>query len=112
MEDIEVNMEDYFEEAYCGYVNMNDLTTNFKAITISKGDLFSDFEEAEQYMKCYTEFKGFKTRRVLKQRYPSHPVFSKDLYKEIQKCKPSAQFNEGDAARFYKELLSKQHKDL
>ncbi|KAF0497882.1 hypothetical protein F8M41_020636 [Gigaspora margarita] len=62
MEDTEVNVEDYFDEVYRGSVDVDDFTTNFKAITISEGDKFLDFEEAERYIKCCAEFKGFKTR--------------------------------------------------
>ncbi|RIB21281.1 hypothetical protein C2G38_2177050 [Gigaspora rosea] len=62
MEDTEVNVEDYFDEVYRGSVDVDDFKTNFKAIMISEGDQFSDFEKAERYIKCYAEFKGFKTR--------------------------------------------------
>ncbi|CAG8691894.1 5771_t:CDS:2 [Gigaspora rosea] len=65
---------------------------------------------AEFYVKC-CHFSATLIRWVLKQKYPSYFVFPEDLYKEIQKCKPLAQFNESDAARFYEELLDKQHKD-
>ncbi|CAG8814646.1 2698_t:CDS:2, partial [Racocetra persica] len=45
------------------------------------------------------------------QKYPLHPIFPQDLYAEIKKHKPSVRFVEGDAARFYEELLSKQCED-
>ncbi|CAG8809139.1 16710_t:CDS:2, partial [Racocetra persica] len=49
--------------------------------------------------------------KVFKQKYLSHPIFSKNLYKEIRKYKPSVQANEGDASRLYEELLAKQQQD-
>ncbi|CAG8712348.1 5134_t:CDS:2 [Dentiscutata erythropus] len=50
-------------------------------------------------------------RRILIKKYPYHSIFTKDLYAEIQRHRPSARFNESDAARFYEELLSKQYED-
>ncbi|CAG8554190.1 4259_t:CDS:2, partial [Cetraspora pellucida] len=67
-------------------------------------------DNVEFYVRqCH--FGATLIQRILKQKYSFHPVFSKDLYKEIQKYKPTAQFNQGDAARFYEELLTKQHQD-
>ncbi|CAG8655356.1 12943_t:CDS:1 [Dentiscutata erythropus] len=62
MENTEVNMEDYFDKVYHGHVDVDDLNINFKVITISEEDLFSNFKETEQYIKSYAEFKEFKTR--------------------------------------------------
>ncbi|CAG8493876.1 13444_t:CDS:2, partial [Gigaspora rosea] len=45
-------------------------------------------------LKAFTE-----AMRILTKKYPHHPLFSKDLYAEIQRHRPSARFNEGDAAR-------------
>ncbi|CAG8547072.1 20483_t:CDS:2 [Cetraspora pellucida] len=67
-------------------------------------------DDVEFYVRqCH--FGATLIRRILKQKYSFHPVFSKNLYKEIQKYKPTAQFNQGDAARFYEELLTKQCQD-
>ncbi|CAG8596150.1 17241_t:CDS:2 [Dentiscutata erythropus] len=50
-------------------------------------------EDVEFYVKrC--RFGATLIRKVLKEKYPSHPIFSKDLYKEIRKHKPSVQVNE------------------
>ncbi|CAG8787062.1 4301_t:CDS:2, partial [Gigaspora rosea] len=45
--DTKVNVEDYFDKVYHSSIDMDAFNTNFKAITISEGDQFSDFEEAE-----------------------------------------------------------------
>ncbi|CAG8576463.1 16725_t:CDS:2 [Cetraspora pellucida] len=225
IDDSEINVVDYYEEAYRGsvdIVDVEDVNMDAEVITLKEVKSFFNFDDAEQQIRGYAEFKGFKTKlgqstmietengkimrkrtilchhsgryqlknstksgksiklecpwhvnlsrpskqnsnnyvyittlndehnhemcpealqferdkvftkemrddvefyirqchfgatliwRILKQKYSFHPVFSKDLYKEIQKYKPTAQFNQGDAARFYEELLTKQCQD-
>ncbi|CAG8539130.1 662_t:CDS:2 [Cetraspora pellucida] len=128
-DDNKINIEKYFEEACHRDINVEELFTNpFKQnpnnyiyMTMLKDehnyDMCSEalqFEKNKAFTKemqedvkfyinqCY--FDATLIRKVLKQKYPSHSIFSKDLYKEISKHKPSVQVNEDDTSRLYEEL--------
>ncbi|CAG8795446.1 25314_t:CDS:1, partial [Gigaspora rosea] len=58
-------------------------------------------DDIEFYLKqCH--FGATIIRQILKKKYTLYPVYSKDLYTEIQKHRSSTRFNEGDAARSIK----------
>ncbi|CAG8649525.1 15202_t:CDS:2, partial [Cetraspora pellucida] len=60
--DNNVDVEDYFEEAYHGSVDIEDTNMNADAIIIKEEDSFFDFNNAVQHIRCYAEFKEFKIR--------------------------------------------------
>ncbi|CAG8661323.1 3184_t:CDS:1, partial [Cetraspora pellucida] len=61
-DDNEINVEDYFEEVYRGSINMEERSTNVDTVILREGELFPNFDEAEQCIQQYAEFKGFKIR--------------------------------------------------
>ncbi|CAG8625952.1 22306_t:CDS:2 [Racocetra persica] len=51
-------------------------------------------------------------RCILKKKFSSYSIFSKNLYVEIQRYHPSYYIIKKDASQFYRELLSKQREDF
>ncbi|CAG8849518.1 32318_t:CDS:1, partial [Racocetra persica] len=44
----EINIEDYFEEAFHSGINVEELSTSVESVILKKEDSFSNFDEAEQ----------------------------------------------------------------
>ncbi|CAG8616755.1 28744_t:CDS:2, partial [Racocetra persica] len=62
MNDNKANIENYYKEVYRSSIDIKDPNMSVDAITIKKDDSFSDFNDTEQYIKYYSEFKRFKIR--------------------------------------------------
>ncbi|CAG8554212.1 4260_t:CDS:1, partial [Cetraspora pellucida] len=65
IDDSEINIVDYYEEAYRGsidIVDVEDVNMDAEVITLKEGKSFFNFDDAEQQIRGYAEFKGFKTK--------------------------------------------------
>ncbi|CAG8684044.1 21417_t:CDS:2 [Racocetra persica] len=61
-DETEIDLESFFEEAYYGSVDMEDLCINIETVILEVENNFDDFDQAKQYVKLYAEFKDFKIR--------------------------------------------------
>ncbi|RIB14948.1 hypothetical protein C2G38_2039770 [Gigaspora rosea] len=62
MDDNKINVEEYFEEVCHGNADVRELSINIVTVTIREGRSFLDFDDAEQYIRRYADFKGFKIK--------------------------------------------------
>ncbi|CAG8809845.1 8102_t:CDS:2, partial [Cetraspora pellucida] len=139
VDDNEINIEGFFEKVSYNNMDIEALHKNVKVVVVKENQLFDNFNQAESHIQSYAEFKAlqfekmkaftkeirydiefyikichFSTtliKRILKEKYPYYPLYSKDLYTEIQRQRLSAQYNEYDTAQFYEELLVRQRED-
>ena len=80
-----------------------------------------EFEEAKKFtpemiedvkfMTIYCKFGATAQRKFLEGKFPSHPIYSKDLYAVIQKFRPSAKSLSNDAAQVSNWLDQEKEKD-
>ncbi|CAG8524721.1 15078_t:CDS:2 [Cetraspora pellucida] len=85
---------------------------SLEAINFEKKKQFS--EEIRQEIEFLVKkccLSATMVWHILKERFPSHSIFTKDLYAEIQRFRPSYDVIKSDASQFYEELLSKQCED-
>ncbi|CAG8442591.1 4562_t:CDS:2 [Cetraspora pellucida] len=83
-----------------------------EAIQFEKNKQFTDEMRKEiEFLVTKCRLGATMVRRILKEKFPFHPIFAKDLYTEIQRCHPSYGVMKNDASRFYEQLLSKQRED-
>ncbi|CAG8741786.1 28159_t:CDS:2, partial [Racocetra persica] len=103
-------------ENFCVFVTTLNDNHNYdlssKAIQFEKDKQFTEemWEEINFLVtKCH--LSATMIRRILKEKFSSHPIFARDFYVEIQRCRPSYSTIKCDASQFYEQLLSKQWED-
>lgn len=73
---------------------------NIEAIAFREGKKFSnEMLEDIEFLTNYCKMGATTQRRYLEAKYPTHPLYSKDLYAAIQKFRPTTKSLSNDAAK-------------
>ena len=85
---------------------------NIEAVEFKEGKRFSnEMLEDIEFLTIHCKMGATMQRRYLEAKYPSHPIYSKDLYAAIQKYRPSTKSLSNDAARMSDWLDEQKAKD-
>lgn len=83
-----------------------------KAMQFEKDRQFTkEMQQEIEFLVAKCRFGVPTVRRILKEKFPFHPMFSEDLYAEIQKHRPSTDALKDDVAHFYEYLISRKNED-
>jgi len=81
-------------------VDEHNHVLNIEAVAFREDKRFSDeMMENIQFLTQQCNMRVTAQRKYLEAKYPSHPIFSKDLYAAIQKFRPMAKSLSNDAAQ-------------
>ncbi|CAG8606913.1 8580_t:CDS:2, partial [Cetraspora pellucida] len=67
--------------------------------------------EDVKFMTMYCKFRATVQRKFLERKYPTYPIHSKDLYRIIQRFRPTAKSLSNDAAQISNWLDQQKEKD-
>src|ERR1041385_2424364 len=85
---------------------------NIEAIAFNESKKFSDdMMEDIQFLTQHCKMGATAQRRYLEAKYPTHPIYSEDLYAAIKRFRPSAKSLSNDAARMSDWLDKQKEKD-
>lgn len=85
---------------------------NIEAIVFEESKKFSDeMMEDIQFLTQHCKMGATAQRRYLEGKYPSHPIYSVDLYAAIKKFRPSAKSLSNDAAQMSDWLDKQKERD-
>jgi hypothetical protein len=73
---------------------------SIEAVAFREDKRFSDeMLEDIQFLTSHCKMRATAQRRYLEAKYPTHPLYSRDLYAAIQKFRPTAKSLSNDAAK-------------
>jgi hypothetical protein len=85
---------------------------SIEAIAFREDKRFSDeMLEDIQFLTSHCKMGATAQKRYLKAKYPTHPLYSRDLYAAIQKFCPTAKSLSNDAAKMSNWLDQQKEKD-
>ena len=85
---------------------------NIEAVAFKEDKRFSDeMMEDIEFLTHHCKMGATSQRRFLEAKYPSHPIYSQDLYASIRKFRPTAKSLSNDAALMSNWLDEQKEKD-